>query len=335
MFCGWKKRDVFALLVATKIVPKLMMLKYARRSLLFQHRSAALRGGPGNGANTLEDIMTKFGNAIAEEQNKKRDSTKESHFARRLVSEELKRELLSKETTLDSMKEAMIYLSEAQENQESLEVVARKLKRAVGKIHSFLNDESRIGQRRLVEDAVTGAAFEESVKGLFSAIGEDDTKAYEKHEVVVKQGFRDAIAKLHNALENENFEGREAALGPRLLAARNDPEMMGALMGPAKAATAATKAVARLLDDTSVGGAQVTFDDANMLDYLGMLWILPFSIVGGAFFWATVGIRKFYGVYPIWQILVLEIRWFMDIVGCVVRNDIACGAWTGAPDPVL
>lgn len=276
--------------------------------------------------------MTRLGTALVKEQ-KRKEGASENNFARRLVNEHMKKELLAKETTMDSMKEALTYLDDAQENQGDLQAVALNLKAAVDKIHSFLNVENNRGRLELegeILGPISGADFEESVKGLAEAIGEDDIKAYERHSIVVKQGLKDAIAKLHNAMEGVTFEGVHD-LGPRLLAVRNDPDMAGILDSPAAAASAATKAVARLLDDTAVGGTQVSFDEATLLDYLGMIWILPTSLIGGTFLWAFIGWWRFLGTYPVWQTLILEIRWLMDIIGCAARNSIACGAWTGAP----
>jgi hypothetical protein len=302
---------------------------------IFQENKAALRGGrqPRSEVNSLENVMTRLGTALVKEQ-KRNLGASENHFARRLVNEHLKSELLSKETTMDSMKEALAYLDDAQENQEDLLAVALNLKTAVDKIHSFLNVENNRGRLELdgkTLDPISGAEFQESVKGLAEAIGEDDIKSYERHSAIVKQGLKDAIAKLHNAMVGVTFEGVDD-LGPRLLAVRNGPDMAGIMHGrPAAAASAATKAVARLLDDTAIDATQISFDEATLLDYLGMIWILPASLVGGTMFWAAIGWWKFLGTYPVWQTLILEIRWLMDIIGCAARNSIACGVWTGAP----
>jgi hypothetical protein len=277
--------------------------------------------------------MTRLGTALAKEQ-KRNLVASDTHFARRLVNEHMKQEFLAKETTMDSMKEALAYLDDAQENQEDLLAVALNLKAAVDKMHSFVNVENNSGRLELdgkTLGPISGSDFQESVKRLAEAIGEDDIKSYERHSIVVKQGLKDAIAKLHNSMEGVTFEGIGDDLGPRLLAVRNDPDMAGIMHGPAAAASAATMAVARLLDDTAIDATQVSFDEANLLDYLGMIWILPASLVGGTMFWAAIGWWKFLGTYPVWQTLILEIKWLMDIIGCAARNSIACGVWTGAP----
>jgi hypothetical protein len=286
----------------------------------------------------LESALQKLGQGIILEHQQHDYKTNHPFTPRRLAGaaehQQQRHKLVVDRHTMDSMKTVVWHLTAAQQQEttdENISVVVMHLQSAIAEMN-------KAGRRRELETtsgtSATGTAtFRESVIGLAKAAQDGDRQSFFLHRTTVQHGIQMAIGKLQAALEqiSSSSEQEMQDFGRRLAETRKEYSNM-ARIDPhdlVATATVATNALESFLSETtSTDSTSSTQQQQQQLDLakdlLGLIWILPVSIVTGTFFWAFAGIWEYRGELSLLQIWLLEILWVMDNIACAVGNGSVC-----------
>jgi hypothetical protein len=244
------------------------------------------------------------------------------------------------------LKQVMDHLTAAKQQDD----VAGHLKNAIASTHSLATIimEKKEHSRNLVESknnmkqSFSPTEFQTAATHLLAAAHTVDVKNHNhfdlktrmllpssSHGNIVKQGIKDALVKLHLALENKSPEELQH-LSRRLVdnVDRNDnhdSKNMAAMVvdNPVVAVSIVTDTLARLLGQD----AAATSDDAEAIavqDLLALIWIMPVSVVAGTFFWAFAGLDTYNDIMTPFEIWVFEIVFVSRVIGCAMGNDLLC-----------
>jgi hypothetical protein len=308
------------------------------------HAPAILRGGGQHGGgrrrrlpranifveNPLESALRKLGKGIFDHQLQQQKNEKDKHhFARRqlLVSAESQRKLVDR-NMMDSMKSVVFHLTAAQQqtaDKDDMSVVVMHLKTAIAEMNTVMNNNQHGRRRReleLLEMAGTATTtFRESVMGLAQAALLDNQQAFFRHKSDTQTSIQTALGELHAALEQHVSSEQEMQdFGRQLIETRNEynannnnnnnnSNLQHDLVATA---TVVTSALEHFLDATTTAATTSSTQQLELAkDLLGLLWIMPVSVVTGTFFWAFAGIWEYRGEFTLFQIWLLEILWVM------------------------
>jgi hypothetical protein len=270
------------------------------------------------------------------------------------------------------MMQALDHLMAVQQQQQNdehdinLDVASLHLNSAIANMHSFaiMMDEQNQHDdgRNLVENnnmkrIISGTEFRAAVMGLLTTAGAAaveknhdssfDLKSLalsQQYANIVKQGIKDALVKLHLALEQMSDQELQD-LSRRLVVIRNDNAKMVDIIvknNPVESVPIAMNTLARLLlldqDDIvtaaadAVDAARIGNDDDDDREeiapeeLLALIWVMPVSVVAGTFFWAVAGLDTYDDYMTPFQIWIFEIVWVAKIIGCAIDNDFLCTA---------